>query len=364
MRDSLYKSISDGDSKKITVLIKAGHDVNGVNARGESLLYYLFGNNAELNIKQYEAAFTLLELGADPLKAEPDTQFYKLNSTLLEGISCHHLARILLLSWYAKVDYRSIHTQFAESGNFVTLGELLQIQNKTEEKDGKKRNYLACIEAVINDAAAVKSLEAQAEAQKSLAEATGNLACYWVAAQNYNKIVQIYQKHHDLEDGRNYTIFYSKPSRYDDSATAEQLHKLFKKHYQQKKQSYLEQEFACYQSAERGLAPANDEGIKQHIAIIDRLIELSKILAKETELLGYLKRVAEVSMHLPDRKMSEASTVSAEDVVAEVSDDERTSLLGGSAMFGVRRRHPAITDVTTSSVVTSHHFVGVSQHRC
>ena len=357
MPDSLYKSIADGDSKKITVLIKAGHDVNGVNARGESPLYYLFGGNAEPTIEQYEAAFALLETGADPLKAESDSDCYRLNSTLLEVISRHHLARILLFSWYTKVDYRGIQAQFAQSGNFVTLGELLQIQNKIEEKDGKNRNYLACIEAVINDAAAVRSLEAQAEAQKSLAEVTGDLADYRVAAQTYNQIAQIYQKHHDLEneDDRNYSIFYPELSRFKVSATAEQLHNLFKKHYQQKKQSYLEQEFACYQSAERRLAPVDEEGIRQHIAIIGRLIELSKTLAKETELLGYLKRAAEVSMHLPDRRASEASTVSAEDVVAEVSDDERTSLLGGSAMFGVRRRYPAITDATGGDV-----FVGAT----
>ena len=267
MRDSLYDAIFDGDCKKITALIKEGRNVNGVNHLGESPLYFLFGSSVEPNIKQYEAAITLLEAGANPLKKEPDI-FFKNNSSLLMSISTHHLAKILWLSWYIEGDYFNICFRFILSkssatpeGSLLTLGKYLKIQHEAEERDGNSRKYLDHIKLVIADAAAVRSLEARAKAQKSLADTTADPATYIAAAEIYKQIAQIYQKHHDLENSRNYTVFYPELSTFDDSATPEQLHDLFKKYYQQKKQFYLEREFECHQLTERRLAPVDEEGI-------------------------------------------------------------------------------------------------------
>ena len=343
MPDGLHEFAVDGKCKKVAELIAAGADVNRVNIYGNSPLYSLLvAINDEPTIDQYCAIILLLEAGANPLQPHPGDEFWKINYPLFDALEKKHLAQVLLLLWYTPENYKTV-TVVSEKYRFsYTFQSYIEMTGEIEIKKNKHRDYVRWVNETAADAKEVRTL--LAEAKRCLEITPRAIENDVEAARCYNQAAQIYQKHEERED----SLVYFWPSYMRErSATPKQLHALFRDYYRQKKLSCLESEFNCAQRVQREL----DEKGVNHIEVIDRLIELSKLLGKEADLLFYLDRAAKVMMQLPDRRVYEATTVSDDEVTVEFHeraevDSERASLLehkpAAASLFGsLRRRHTA-----------------------
>ncbi|HYF98281.1 MAG TPA: hypothetical protein VD770_04800, partial [Coxiellaceae bacterium] len=278
---------------------------------------------------------------------------WEVDYPLFAALRHDHLAQVLLLLWYTPESYKTITVVAKEYKYFHTLQSYIKTTGEIEAEEGKHRDYVRWVNETAADAKQVRELLTEAKRYLEITPRTAENG--EKAARCYQQAAQIYQKHEELED----SLVYFRPSyTYKDSATPKQLHALLKDYYRQKKLSCLEQEFNCYQLAERELVAVAEEDVKHHVDIINRLVELGKLLVKEAELRFYLSRAAELMMRLPDRRASEATTVSDGEVAIEFAEEaevasERASLLehkpaNTTSFFGalstLRRRHvPVVT---------------------